>query len=263
MLWQTNGWLIIAVVISAFLVATETGYRLGIRRHDPDEAGKSHISALQGGLLGLLALLLAFSISMSVSRYDKRKSLVVEEANAIGTTWLRSQFLADEPARESAQLLREYVAQRLDYFSEDINETRQDAATQEASRILARLWQIAVAEGRQHGDSETLALYIETLNQTIDLGEWRLAARSNHLPETILYALFAVAICGMGFIGYSTGMSGQRRVVSSVIFALLVTVVLVVIMDMDRPRRGFIQVGQGSMLKLQQTMAAPAATVVP
>jgi len=172
-------------------------------------------------------------------------------------------YLRGKPTVNTAQLLREYVAQRLDYFSEDINETRQDAATQEASRILARLWQIAVAEGRQHGDSETLALYIETLNQTIDLGEWRLAARSNHLPETILFALFAVAICGMGFIGYSTGMSGQRRVVSSVIFALLVTVVLVVIMDMDRPRRGFIQVGQGSMLKLQQTMAAPAATVVP
>jgi hypothetical protein len=259
MLWQTNGWLIIAVVIGAFLAATEIGYRLGHRQRDPDEAGKSHISALQGGLLGLMALLLAFSISMSVSRFDKRKSLVVEEANAIGTTWLRSQFLTEEAARESAQLLRDYVAQRLEFFSEDINETRQDAATQEASRILARLWQIAVAEAQQRGNSETLALYIETLNQTIDLGEWRLAARTNQLPETILYALFAVAICGLAFIGYGTGMSGRRRMGSSVIFALLVTVVLVVILDMDRPRRGFIQVGQGSMLRLQQSMAETIA----
>ena len=103
MLWQTNGWLILAVMISAFLLAAETGYRLGIRRHDPDEAGKSHISALQGGLLGLLALILAFSISMSVSRFDLRKSLVVQEANAIATAWLRTQIL-EEPNKAASAM---------------------------------------------------------------------------------------------------------------------------------------------------------------
>jgi hypothetical protein len=263
MLWQTNGWWIIAVVIGAFLAAMETGYRLGLYHRDPDEPGRAHIGALQGGLLGLMALLLAFSMSMSVSRFDSRKAMVLEEANAIGTTWLRSQLLSAEAGRESEQLLRDYVTQRLAFFSEDLDVEGQKAAGRRASTILTRLWQIAAAEGRAHPDADVLTLYIESLNQTIDLGEKRVAIRNNHLPDTILYVLFSVMFGSMAFIGYGNGLSGRRRIGSNIIFAVLVMMVLVVIMDMDRPSRGFIQVGQGSMLRLQESMANATTTAAP
>lgn len=258
MLWQTNGFLILAVVIAAWLGAAEIGYRSGRRQLGREDAGGRHINSLQGGLLGLLALLLGFTISMSVSRFDTRRSLVLEEANAIGTTWLRAQFLSEGAARESAQLLRDYVVQRLEFFTEDINAERQVAASEETARIQARLWQIAVAEGREHPDADVIALYIGSLNQVIDLSEKRLGALNNHVPDTILYVMFFVAVGGMAFIGYGAGLSGRRRSGSSMIFAVLVALVLGTILDMDRPRRGFIQVSQGAMLRLQQALAVPA-----
>ncbi|MEO8308709.1 MAG: hypothetical protein ABI616_11795 [Pseudomonadota bacterium] len=101
-----NEYLLLVILVAIYWGATELGFRLARwRGATVDEAGKSHVSSLQGALLGLLALLLGFSFSMAISRYDTRRSLVLEEANAIGTTYLRAGFLPSEQGNEARRLL--------------------------------------------------------------------------------------------------------------------------------------------------------------
>lgn len=263
MLWRTNGLVLFVVVTVALFAAAEIGYFLGRRRHEQPAASSAYVSSLQGALLGLLALLLAFTIAMAVSRFDARKALVVEEANAIGTTYLRARLLPDAAMGESRQLLREYLPHRLELYNAGIDEARLEAVNKATARIQARLWDIAAAESRRDPASVATALYIDTLNGTIDLAEKRLAALKNQLPETILYVVFAVALGGLGLLGYGTSLTGRHRGVSSGVFVVLVAMVLMVILDMDRPRRGLIRVDQGSLLRLQESMAEPAVIPAP
>ena len=107
---------------------------------------------------------------------------------------------------------------------------------------------------RGHEPTQTMILFAEALNDVIDLHEKRMQSLEDHVPELVLWLLFAVAAVSFGFIGYNSGLAGRRHLVSSVVLAVLVMAVLAVILDIDRPRRGLIQVGQDSMVRLKAGM---------
>jgi hypothetical protein len=255
-IWRMNELLILLFLIVIYCMAGESGYRLGLWRRARDESDKSHIGALQGALLGLLALLIGFSFSMAVSRYDIRKSLVLKEANAIGTTYLRTDFLPAEQRLEARRLLRAYVDSRLEFVNARIDDSVVARVYATGADLQSKVWTIASAAANQNPQSEAAGLLISSLNEMIDTGEARRGAIDNHVPEAVLALLIVVSCGALGFIGYGSGLANRRRLPSTITYIILSTLVLVIIMDLDRPRRGLIQVSQASMLRLQESLNA-------
>lgn len=259
MLWKISEFVILLGLLTTFLITFEAGFRLGRshldRNHDP---GKSHISSLQGAILGLLALLLGFTISMAVDRFNLRKALVLEEANAIGTTYLRTQFLPPLQSKEAADLLAAYVAARLDFSNAGIDDSALAAANTAASNLESQLWVLAVAAAAQDPRSVPIGLFIQSLNDVIDNHEKRQAAVNNHVPETVIFLLIGFSVVALGFIGYGCGLSKRRQWIANTTFVLLITLVLTAILDIDRPSRGFIRVNQGSLLRLKTSLGQAA-----
>lgn len=247
--------LLVVAMLIGLLGATELGYRLGVRRQTAaDDSSKAHVNALQGALLGLLALLLGFTFAMAVSRFDTRKGLVLAEANAIGTTYLRARLLPEPYRQELTRLLRSYVDTRLAFYDAGVNPSRIAAANASTESLQEELWRAAIPLAQQDPRAVPTGLFIQSLNDVIDLHEKRVGALENHVPEPVLHLLFGVAAVALGFIGHGCGLSGTRRIASTTIVSALVVLVIAVIIDLDRPRRGLIKVSQDSMVKLKATL---------
>ena len=255
MFFEMNELLVFVLLIAFSWLAIDFGYRLGQRhRVKSDDTERSHIGSLQGALLGLLALLLGFSFAMSVARFDARRELVLKEANAIGTAYLRTNFLSEEQGNEARKLLRTYVDSRLAYVNAKSSEEWLTRAFATAASLQAQLWAIATDATTQDPRSVPAGLFAASLNDVIDVSEERVTAFYSNVPEPILGLLVVVSCGAMGFIGYGCGLAGRRRLTSTVLFSSLCVLVLLIVLDVDRPREGLIQVSQGSMLRLQESL---------
>jgi hypothetical protein len=219
-----------------------------------DDTAKSQSGTIQGAIIGVLALLLAFTLSMAISRYETRRQLVLDEANAIGTTYLRSKMLPAPYPAQAADLLRQYVANRLEFYNAGIDDVRMQAANDQAVQLQGQLWSIATAASAQDNRAVPTGLIVQTLNDTIDLQGKRLAATRNSVPETVILLLLGVAIATAAIIGYNSGLSNRRHLSAALTLIVLITVIIWVLIDLDRPRRGLILISQQSMLDLQQTL---------
>jgi hypothetical protein len=247
---------IATLTLVALLVALDLGYRLGARRRtEADDDAKSYFNGMQGSLIGLLALLLSFTFAMAVSRYDLRKDLVLQESNAIGTAALRARLL-DEPQRAQVLAsLREYVDARLAFYDAGVDRARLEQANAAAESLHQRLWSAAEAASARDPRSVPVGLFVQSLNDVIDLHEKRLRALENQVPGVVLLLVLGVAVLAFGFVGFGCGFAGRRHGVSTTLVAVLVTFVIVVILDLDRPREGLIKVSQRSMQALKQGIA--------
>jgi Protein of unknown function (DUF4239) len=246
-----NQWLVIGTVSALLLAATELGFHFGLRLHQTkDEARKGQIAGIQGAVLGLLALLLGFTFAMAVGRYEKRRELVLQEANAIGTTYLRASLLSETHRTDVEQLLRRYVDVRLDFYEAGSDETRQARAEKDATGIQRQLWQHAVDAGRE-SPSPLVASFISALNETIDLDATRLNASRAHVPGAVWLLVLAVAASGCCASGYGAGSSGVRSNFANIALPLLIAVVITLLVDLDRPHSGLIQISQQPMLDLK------------
>ncbi|UJR83011.1 hypothetical protein [Sandaracinus amylolyticus] len=244
-------WILLLIASAALFLVTEVGFRIA-RRYSLGESKSAlagQAAAVLAALLGLLGLLLAFSFNIVEARYAERKRLVLDEANAIGTAYLRAALLPaphDERARE---LLRRYV------------ETRTPATVDELDAALARsqdlhddLWTEAVAAARLDPRSESTALFVDALNAVIDRHEDRVTvALHQHLPPPIIATLIGVAVLGMGVLGYGAGMTGVRAAAPALALALAVSTVMVVIVELDRPG-GVFRVSQSAILDTRDAM---------
>ncbi len=245
---------------AAFAIALEVGFRLGARRQTKtDEPEKSHVSALHGATLGLLALLLGFTFAMSVSRYETRKTLMVDQANAIGTAALRARMLPAPHANQAYALLREYTESRLQYNAAGMDNAAIVAAEARANGLENQLWSISTAVITEDPHSQIANLFTQALNDMFDLREKRRFALDDQVPTAVTFLLYAVAIIAMGLVAYSCGLNGRRRISPNLTFAFLIALALVIILDIDSPRAGFVLVSQDSLLRLQQsfTPASP------
>jgi hypothetical protein len=257
-LYRVSGSTLFLILLFLLFVVSASGFLSG-RRHSElvSDAVRSQISVLQGSLLGLLSLLLGFTFAMTVSRYDLRKQLLLEEANAIGTTYLRTQLLAEPYASEAASLLRRYVDLRVGLNKAGVNETNEQKlreASEQSEILHTQLW--LVARNAASGDTRavTTGLFIQSLNEVIDMHAKRLVALDNHVPEPVILLLWFVALFSLGLTGYSCGLAGWNHFFVLTMLALLIAVVISLIMDIDRPRRGLIQVSQKGMIMLHESM---------
>ena len=246
-------WLIAVVFLVLMLATTELGFRLGcVNKRKTCETTKSEISVLQGGIIGVLGLLLGFTLAMAVSRFEERKQLVVEESNAIGTSFLRAQFVPDPEGKEISSRLRDYLDTRLQYssVSKELDE-RQKAARVRAAQLQDELWSRAAAFAQQDPRSVTAGLLLTSLNTVIDVEAARSASTMNHVPETIILVVALVALLSAVLVGYLFGLGAQRHLLSTATLAAAITAVLFVIVDLDRPDRGLIRINQQPLIDVQ------------
>src|SRR5713226_9676237 len=189
-LYEQNVALIALALFTLLLVASEIGFLRGRAvGSDLTEASKSQLSSLQGAMMGLLALLLGFSFALAESRFETRRHLVVEESNAIGTTYLRSQMLPEPYRTELAKLLGEYIDARLEFFQAGVDEGRLKGAIEKSEKVQRQLWSEALALAEKDPSPVPTGLFIAPLNDVIDLHAERDAARQNHVPEIALWLL--------------------------------------------------------------------------
>lgn len=255
LLYRADEWLIFVMVLGLALGATEAGFRLGRRgRSGIDAAAHAQIGTIQASVLGVLALLLGFSFAMAASRFDVRKQLVLDESNAIGTALLRARLLPEPHGREIAMLLRQYVDARLAFYQAGIDPAKRRMANDNTAQLHERLWREAATVAAQDHHAVITGLFVQTLGDVIDLHAKRVAALENHVPGNIFLLLYFSVAAAMGLTGYSCGMAGARNLAATVTVSLLITAVILLIVDLDRPQRGLIQVGQQSLIDLRNSL---------
>ena len=244
---------IFAVSLVLILAASEIGRWLGARAA---REGADSVSTLEGAILGLLALMIGFTFSMALSRFEARRDAVLVEANAIGTTALRARLLPAPHNTEAMKLLREYVQIRLDIPRQPPSAQAFTAMLTRSSAIQEALWQQAKAVAAKDNAMVPTGVFIQALNEMIDNQEKRLAALYNRLPLVILGALYGVSIIAIAFAGYTSGLQSRHSRLPVYITAILVAAMVLLIQDLDRPGAGFIRVSQQPMINTAASLAA-------
>lgn len=246
-------WALFLGTVGVILLSVELGFRLGsYRLRHKEEEKEPPVGAMVGATLGLLAFLLAFTFGMAASRYDDRRGLVLDEANAIGTTYLRAELLPQPQQTEIRRLLREYVDARL----QAVQPGQIGEAIQRSESLQNRLWAQAVGVGEKNPGSMVVSLFIQSLNEVIDLHAKRVTvALRSRIPLVIWGALYLVAVFSLVELGYYAGMSGSRRSLATLALVFTFSVVMLLIADLDRPQEGLMRVSQQAMIDLQNSMA--------
>jgi hypothetical protein len=202
-----------------------------------------------GATLGLLAFLLAFVMSMASDRYDNRRQLVVEEAQVIRSAYLQAGYLVEPYPQEIRSLLKEYIDLRI-----VTPETQNDVASAivRSEEIQAKLWSLTEAVVKETPGRDEVSLFIASINETINLHNMRVAALRARLPETIILVLYLVAALTMSMVGFQNSYNGKRNYFSALSVILIFTVVMMLIIDLDRPQEGLLKVRQQSLIDLQR-----------
>lgn len=246
------------LTVTMALIAIEVGARLGrkVSFHRSMEGKNSEFYTLQGSALALLGLLLGFCFSMAASRYEIRRERIVQEANAIGTAYLRADLLPEPYRGESQRLYRDYVTLRIEYADGDISDQRFAEGDLKSGQIHRQLWQEAMKGVKASPQPMTGAVYLPALNQVIDLHDMRVAAGRNHLPVLIVWLLILLTTMAMGMAGYGSGLGGHRNRVSMIITTVMIAGVVFMVIDLDQPRTGLIQVSHEPLIRLQQSLTS-------
>lgn len=246
-------WVIFAVAVLVVVLATELGFWI----HSRAGGGESHgsTSMLAGAILGLLALMIGFTFSMTLSRFEARREAVLAEANAIGTTALRARLLPEPQRSESLRLLRDYVKVRLDLANHVASNRELASAIARSNALQESLWQQAMAVASLDKGVVPTATYVQSLNEMIDSQGKRLSAVRNRMPSEVLVTLFAIAAVASAFAAYASGDNRRGRRLPVYVMAILVAAVILVLLDLDRPDAGFIKVSQQPMIDAAESIA--------
>ena len=244
-------YVIFFIIALLSLVFFELGFRISKRVHlktDPMET--KTIGQISTGLLGMLAFVLAFTFSMAASQYERRKQMVLEEANAIGTAYLRADLIDEPYTNELKQLLREYVNTRLDAVKKK-NTAKDIVSSIEIHRLL---WTQVRTAAKAHPNTNT-SLMVQSVNEVIDMHEKRLTAGlRDKIPTSIWITLFAISGMAMLTIGIEQGFEASRRIIVIIPMILAFAALTTLIVELNRPQSGILKVGQESMISLQKSM---------
>jgi hypothetical protein len=232
---------------------SELGFQLG-RARGISKDGHDPSFILEGAAFTLLALLLGFSFSMALGRYDARRSTLMREANAIATTFFRAELLDDKTAAEVRENLRAYVADRIAFARADAQPQQRAIADAESLQVQRTLWELADRSAQKDPHSTLVPLFLTSLNDTINLSTEQRAVLSNHIPDVVIVWLLLIALIAAGMLGYGFGREGKRALVFKAFFALMVALVFGLVLDLDRPQRGIIRVNLAPLESVAQMM---------
>lgn len=244
-------WCFFLLATAIGMLAVEGGYRFGRWRHAHlSEEKEAPVAAMVASILGLLAFMLAFTFGLAAARFDARRAAVLNEANSIGTTYLRTRLLPEPERTKIAGLLREYTELRVEYI-----------ASGRVSELMARseefheqLWSSGVAAAEK-APTPITGLFLQSLNEMIDMHSNRVfVGLRSRLPVTIWFALFSLTLLGLASVGYQAGLSATRRSPEMPILTLAFAGVLFLIVDLDRGHEGLLQVSQQSLIDTLKTI---------
>ena len=235
--------LFVLVLLGGILLLIETGRRIALWRMSKDaEGARAGLGTIEGAVFGLMGLLLAFTFSGASARFDTRRQMIVEEANAIGTAYLRLDLLSAAAQPALKEKFRKYVDARLAVYR-----TLPDfeAAKAELTRVAAlqnEIWTQAVTACRESAQPPTM-LVLPALNQMFDVATTRTAMLRMHPPPVIFIMLIALVLTGSLLAGYGMVTSKIRSWLHILGFAAAMSVAVYVILDFEFPRVGLIRVG--------------------
>lgn len=242
--------LFLAVVVGG---SVTLGIVIGRRLRQRPSTSHEPVGVVQGTLLGLVGLLLAFGLSMAVGRYEERRSLVVQEANDISTTYLRARLLAEPQRSESLALLATYAGAAVALADEtpDTRAFRERSA--EIERLQPQLWDLAGEALANDPVGTAPRLYIEVLNDMFDTHTSRVASLDNRVPTPVRFVLVFSSAIALGALALFLTLLG-RGASTSVVTAVLLLVILFVTFDLDRPHRGFIRVPDSPLVDVRDSI---------
>jgi hypothetical protein len=259
--YTSPDWALGCGLLALLWLATEVGFRLGVRARAQQQAGDSlNIDLVHGAILGLLSLLLAFTYSFVADRHKVRQALIVREANAISTVFLRTGLLPETPRRELQALLRQYLDLRI--LTEEVaaEPSKLAEAIQRSVRLQAALWPTASRYIAGRPPTPLDSLLLQGLNEVIDVHTERLAAAEYRLPGVILWLLCVLALTALALTGFGSGLRGRRSLVSTGALSVLVMAVILVIIALDSPQQSFIRLSQTTLIQLRDSLQAETTT---
>ena len=246
-------WAIMLVSALLIFAMSEVGFQLG-RRTGAVAAGRDPSILVQTSAFTVLALLLGFSFSLALGRYDGRRSALLREANAINTAFLRAQTLDEKTASLTRADLRVYIEQRLAYARSDADAAQRQAADAASTTLQRHMWSLAIAAAQRDPHSTIVPVYVVALNDVIALSREEAAILNAHIPDVVIAWLLLIAFIASAMMGYGFGREGKRALVFKAIFAVMVALVFGLVLDLDRPQRGLIRVSLAPMQAVQQLM---------
>jgi hypothetical protein len=247
----------VALLFGALMLFLEMGRRFALRRkrEDPEGAEKG-LGAVEGAIFGLMGLLIAFTFSGAGERFQHRRDLILQETNDIGTAWMRIDLLPADAQPQMRQLFREYLDARLRLYehSGDVDATR--VAWSEAAAIQGKIWQAAIAATHGRETNTVSPLVLPPINDMFDIATTRGVAAESHPPPIVYVMLVMLALLCALLAGYDMAESRTRNWLHIVGFALIMTVTLYVIVDLEYPRLGFIRVDKADhvLIELRDSM---------
>jgi hypothetical protein len=255
-------WAVALLLLAVVGGATAAGYTLGryLRRHQATL--REPFGVLQGALLGVVGLILAFGLTLAVGRYEDRRAATVSEANAIGTTYLRAQLIAEPARTRSLELLRRYTDLAVQVSNEVPGSSGMRRTTAAESALQRRLWHFAGRSTAGAPLATAPRLYVDSLNSTIDAQSTRLSALTNRVPGAVLALEVFGAALAIGLLALHISVLG-RGLMPMLAAAALITLLLLVTFDLDRPTRGLIKVPSTPLASVRASMALPPAAEGP
>ena len=233
-------WSLIAfgvLLLVSQVIAQEVGCWFGRRDRARADGQPESVGVVVGGMLGLLAFVLALTLSFANTRFSERRAGALAEANAIGTAWLRAEAIGNPRGVEIARLLEEYTRVRIDFVQADRDPPRIDQLNQHINALQSRMWGHLAAIVREQPNPVSTSL-MASLNDTFDMTTAERLAYETRLPPQLFWLLIVMTLLSMGALGYQLGLRGRPVRILAALLTVMWTLVIVDILDLVSPRLG-------------------------
>jgi len=254
--YESPLWLLTVGVFTLLIAAMEIGRRSGLwrsRKSKPTPDDHTRDGYIVTGVLGLLALLLGFTFSLAIDRFDARRSLAMQESNSIQTALLRTDALNEPYRTKIRELVIAYIDNRLD-AADLVAGKYADRIAQKTDKLHAQIWHATVAMVKANPSPIDMA-FMDSINQMFDMANGRKSASKAHVPSVVFILLVLYMTIASGVLGYVLTHSHRGLAVG---FMLLLTLALMVIVDIDGPTRGSLQDTQIYIANLKKKLGAGA-----
>jgi hypothetical protein len=240
LLYQTPTWIIAVLLFLSMIIIYWIGYMIRkaeIKRNKT--LSNEGLGSIEASLLGLLALLLSFTFSMSVTRYDNRRTVIIDEANNIGTAVLRADMYPESMKKLLKADFKDYLEARIEYYNAGVDSSKINLAIKKTEFIYTKIWNQVIKESQKPENLVRSNQMIPALNNMIDIVTTRDAIKNATVPNSVFGLLFLIILFASFTVGYSN-IKKQKNHILALAFSFTVVATVCLILDLDRPRRGVI-----------------------